>query len=415
MRKQWPAVWLAVSVLTACTGDNEQQKTVSIPQPVVCHGPIVEITGAEPHYEVPDNTANQDYQRNGDSYKIVQNPANFSQSGLAAIYDAEPESNLTASGELFDPTQLTAAHPTLPVPSYARITNLANGRMIVVRINDRGPYGNDRVISLSRASADRLNTSNNTKVRIDPIIVAPDGSLSGPGMACTTVAKQTYALPARPDLNGNTEAMPAEQLESDDIRPISNATLTPHDPMGAPVNSSGFLGAPTPLNSGVLESEEESQPALPVASQQQPAVAKATPTLPRTTPAKPTAITPPPTKVATVKTAPAKVAPGKASPTKVTPAKASPTKTAAAKTTPAPAPHAKDEFVVQVGAISDRARAQKYQKQLSQQLSVPGRIVQNGAVWRMQLGPFASREKASTLQQRLQNELQLSSFITRAN
>ena len=55
--------------------------------------------------------------------------------------------------------------------------------MIVVRINDRGPYGNDRVISLSRASADRLNTSNNTKVRIDPIIVAPDGSLSGPGTA----------------------------------------------------------------------------------------------------------------------------------------------------------------------------------------------------------------------------------------
>lgn len=46
-----------------------------------------------------------------------------------------------------------------------------------------------------RAAADRLNTSNNTKVRIDPIIVAPDGSLSGPGMACTTVAKQTYALP----------------------------------------------------------------------------------------------------------------------------------------------------------------------------------------------------------------------------
>ncbi|STI19128.1 rare lipoprotein A [Escherichia coli] len=102
----------------------------------------------------------------------MQDPSRFSQAGLAAIYDAEPGSNLTASGEAFDPTQLTAAHPTLPIPSYARITNLANGRMIVVRINDRGPYGNDRVISLSRAAADRLNTSNNTKVRIDPIIVA---------------------------------------------------------------------------------------------------------------------------------------------------------------------------------------------------------------------------------------------------
>lgn len=74
--------------------------------------------------------------------------------------------------------------------------------------NDRGAYQRSRSLRqrsrhlLSRAAADRLNTSNNTKVRIDPIIVAQDGSLSGPGTACTTVAKQTYALPARPDLSG---------------------------------------------------------------------------------------------------------------------------------------------------------------------------------------------------------------------
>jgi rare lipoprotein A len=122
--------------------------------------------------------------------------------------------------------------------------------MIVVRINDRGPYGNDRVISLSRAAADRLNTSNNTKVRIDPIIVAQDGSLSGPGMACTTVAKQTYALPARPDLSGggNMGSMPSPSdagQPQGDIRPISNSTLKSDDPTGAPVNSGGFLGAPT--------------------------------------------------------------------------------------------------------------------------------------------------------------------------
>ena len=202
MRKQWLGICIAAGLLAACSGEDVQQKTVSTPQPAVCNGPSVEISGADPHYETPNATANQDYEREGKSYKIVQDPSNFTQTGLAAIYDAEPNSNLTASGEAFDPTQLTAAHPTLPIPSYVRVTNVANGRMIVVRINDRGPYGTDRVISLSRASADRLNTSNNTKVRIDPIIVAPDGSLSGPGMACTTVAKQTYALPARPDLDG---------------------------------------------------------------------------------------------------------------------------------------------------------------------------------------------------------------------
>ena len=298
MRKQWLGICIAAGMLAACTSDDGQQQTVSVPQPAVCNGPIVEISGADPRFEPLNATANQDYQRDGKSYKIVQDPSRFSQAGLAAIYDAEPGSNLTASGEAFDPTQLTAAHPTLPIPSYARITNLANGRMIVVRINDRGPYGNDRVISLSRAAADRLNTSNNTKVRIDPIIVAQDGSLSGPGMACTTVAKQTYALPAP-----------------------------------------------------------------------QPVV-----TAPSTTPA----------------TSPAMVTPQAASQS------------------------ASGNFMVQVGAVSDQARAQQYQQQLGQKFGVPGRVTQNGAVWRIQLGPFASKAEASTLQQRLQTEAQLQSFITTA-
>ncbi|EJP4365643.1 endolytic peptidoglycan transglycosylase RlpA, partial [Salmonella enterica] len=259
MRKQLPVICVAAGIvlLAACTNDGGQQQTTVAPQPAVCNGPTVEISGAEPRYEPLNPTANQDYQRDGNSYKIVQDPSRFSQAGLAAIYDAEPGSNLTASGEMFDPMQLTAAHPTLPIPSYARITNLANGRMIVVRINDRGPYGTDRVISLSRAAADRLNTSNNTKVRIDPIIVAPDGSLSGPGMACTTVAKQTYALPPRPDLSGGMgSASSAPAQPQGDVLPVSNATLKSDDTTGAPVSSSGFLGAPTTLAPGVLEGNE---------------------------------------------------------------------------------------------------------------------------------------------------------------
>ncbi|HBY1605190.1 TPA: SPOR domain-containing protein, partial [Klebsiella aerogenes] len=73
------------------------------------------------------------------------------------------------------------------------------------------------------------------------------------------------------------------------------------------------------------------------------------------------------------------------------------------------------EFVVQVGAVSDQARAQQYQQRLSQQFAVPGRVMQNGAVWRIQLGPFTSKSQATTVQQRLQSEAQLQSFITRAN
>ncbi|ECH9930664.1 endolytic peptidoglycan transglycosylase RlpA [Salmonella enterica subsp. houtenae] len=363
MRKQLPVICVAAGIvlLAACTNDGGQQQTTVAPQPAVCNGPAVEISGAEPRYEPLNPTANQDYQRDGKSYKIVQDPSRFSQTGLAAIYDAEPGSNLTASGEMFDPMQLTAAHPTLPIPSYARITNLANGRMIVVRINDRGPYGTDRVISLSRAAADRLNTSNNTKVRIDPIIVVPDGSLSGPGMACTTVAKQTYALPPRPDLSGGIgSASSAPAQPQGDVLPVSNSTLKSDDTTGAPVSGSGFLGAPTTLAPGVLEGNEP-------------------------TPA------PQPAPVS----APAAAAPVSAP-------------------VSAPAVTASGRFVVQVGAVSDQTRAQQYQQRLSQQFSVPGRVMQNGAVWRIQLGPFASKAEASALQQRLQTEAQLQSFIASA-
>ena len=366
MRKQWLGICIAAGLLAACSSEDVQQKTVSTPQPAVCNGPTVEISGADPQYETPNATANQDYERDGKSYKIVQDPSNFTQAGFAAIYDAEPNSNLTASGEAFDPTQLTAAHPTLPIPSYARITNLANGRMIVVRINDRGPYGNDRVISLSRASADRLNTSNNTKVRIDPIVVAPDGSLSGPGMACTTVAKQTYALPARPNLDGDSSAAMSQPAQTD-VHAISNSTLKPEDTTGAPVNSGGFLGAPTPLNNGVLEGSEPVVQSAPV-------------------------------------TAPGSVQ-----------GSVAPAVAATAAVAPAAAASASGDFVVQVGAVSDQARAQQYQQRLSQQFSVPGRVTQNGAVWRIQLGPFADKAQASAVQQRLQSEAQLQSFITRAN
>jgi len=379
MRKQWSGICIAVSLLAACTSDDgQQQATVAPPQPAVCNGPVVEISGADPRFEPLSATANQDYERDGKSYKIVQDPSRFSQAGLAAIYDAEPGSNLTASGEAFDPMQLTAAHPTLPIPSYARITNLANGRMIVVRINDRGPYGNDRAISLSRAAADRLNTSNNTKVRIDPIIVAQDGSLSGPGMACTTVAKQTYALPARPDLSGGmgSASSVSEPAPQGDVHAISNDTLKSEDTMGAPVSSGGFLGAPTTLASGVLEGSEPPAP--------QPVV---------TAPVNQTA---PVTAPVSAPTQAPVTAPGSAQ----TPV-----------TAPVSAPAQAGGYVVQVGAVSDQARAQQYQQRLGQQFGVPGRVEQNGAVWRIQLGPFASKSEAAALQQRLQNEAQLQSFI----
>ena len=357
MRKEWPGVALALLVLTACTTPEPQ--TTAPPQPAY-NGPVVEIPGVEPKYEPINPGTSQDYSANGKSYRIVKDPSNFSETGLAAWYGDEAQGKRTATGESYDPDALSAAHPTLPLPSYVRVTNLANGRQIVVRVNDRGPYMPGRIIDLSRAAGDRLNISNNTRVRVDYIQVAPDGTLSGPGTIGTTVAKQSYALPARPDLGGNgvmngTSAPAAAPVPAQDIRPVDNSTLQSNGNMGAPVSSSGFLGAPQPLASGVLEgSEPEPQPvAAPVAAPAAPAASSA-------------------------------------------------------------AAQPAGSFVVQVGAINDAARAQQLATSLGQKYGVPGAVENAGNnVYRIQLGGFNNRADAAALQQRLSANGQ-ASFITNA-
>lgn len=80
----------------------------------------------------------------------------YNEVGVASWYGPGFHGRKTANGEIFDQYALTAAHRTLPMPSYAYVTNLDNGRTILVRINDRGPYVNDRIIDLAKASADAL-------------------------------------------------------------------------------------------------------------------------------------------------------------------------------------------------------------------------------------------------------------------
>ncbi len=83
---------------------------------------------------------------------------NYNRTGTASWYGTAFHGRKTANGEVFDMWALTAAHPTLPLPSYAYVTNLDNGRTVLVRINDRGPYAHDRIIDLSRMTARMLGT-----------------------------------------------------------------------------------------------------------------------------------------------------------------------------------------------------------------------------------------------------------------
>ena len=87
---------------------------------------------------------------------VPEENVNYSAVGMASFYGDEFHGRYTANGEVFDMNSITAAHPTLPLPSYVRVTNLANRKSIVVRVNDRGPYVGDRVIDLSVQTAKLL-------------------------------------------------------------------------------------------------------------------------------------------------------------------------------------------------------------------------------------------------------------------
>jgi rare lipoprotein A len=105
------------------------------------------------------------YTINGKTYYPAHNP-NLREEGIASWYGRDFHGRLTANGEVYDMNALSAAHPTMPLPSYARVTNLENGRSIVVRVNDRGPYARNRIIDLSIGTAKALNTHGKGLARV---------------------------------------------------------------------------------------------------------------------------------------------------------------------------------------------------------------------------------------------------------
>jgi rare lipoprotein A len=100
--------------------------------------------------------ANRPYTVFGKTYTPVLNREPTRERGIASWYGRKFQGQKTASGEPYDMFAMTAAHPTLPIPSYAKVTNLKNGKSVVVRINDRGPFHSNRIIDLSYAAASRI-------------------------------------------------------------------------------------------------------------------------------------------------------------------------------------------------------------------------------------------------------------------
>jgi rare lipoprotein A len=106
---------------------------------------------------------------------VPEEDVNYREEGLASWYGDDFHGRQTANGEVFDMESLSAAHPTLPMPSYARVTNLSNGKSLVVRVNDRGPYHGNRLIDVSNKAAELLEFKGNgvARVRVEYVGRAP--------------------------------------------------------------------------------------------------------------------------------------------------------------------------------------------------------------------------------------------------
>lgn len=130
-----------------------------------------DVADAMPRPEPLHRYANRSYVALGTTYIPDISISTYKKDGVASWYGKRFHGRKTASGEIYDMYAMTAAHPTLPIPSYVRVTSLANGKSVVVRVNDRGPFSKNRLIDLSYVAAHKLNYvgAGSTLVRVETI------------------------------------------------------------------------------------------------------------------------------------------------------------------------------------------------------------------------------------------------------
>lgn len=183
---RWLLFSAAALLLAGCSalrlpgfGGPETPPTVAPPKPVppaapapappaaAAAAPSRPVPDAVPRVEpIPQGAPNLPYIDRGETYEPERSDVPVIEVGVASWYGKPFHGRRTASGERYDMHAMTAAHRTMPLPSYARVRNLANGREVVVRVNDRGPFRDGRVIDLSRAAARRLGITGLGRVEV---------------------------------------------------------------------------------------------------------------------------------------------------------------------------------------------------------------------------------------------------------
>ncbi len=199
----------AVLVISACT--TAPAPPIGVEEPPLASGGGIYKVG-EP------------YQITGVWY-YPREDADYDETGIGSWYGAQFHGRLTANGEIFDRNAITAAHPTLPMPVNARVTNLENGRSIVVRINDRGPFVNGRIIDLSEKASELLGyrVQGTARVRVTFL-----GRADLEGNRTLLAGEATPA-----EISNAVPAAPTSVVATNALAPVPGAAIAPARPVQA--------------------------------------------------------------------------------------------------------------------------------------------------------------------------------------
>lgn len=251
-------------LLAACSSSPESERSLVGPVDIARDGPPPDpararnVPDAIPRVEPLSRYGNPpSYEVFGVTYHTLSDNADFVQKGIASWYGRKFHGRRTSSGEPFDMYGMTAAHRTLPIPSYVEVRHLETGHRIVVRVNDRGPFHEGRIIDLSYAAAVRLGIAEDGTAPVEIRALQPDPTRTAEAVATPTAALEVASSQAL------TNVAPSVKLQVGAFNDLANAERlrdTLSSQLNWPVSISEATAQPTyRVQIGPLPGEREAR------------------------------------------------------------------------------------------------------------------------------------------------------------
>ncbi len=187
--------WLLIIMLSACSSTPTSSKKGAYyldDGPPESSPDLTKVKDAVPRTEPLSATGNKPYVVFGKHYVPLKTNKGFRQKGVASWYGKKFHGKRTSSGESYDMYKMTAAHTVLPIPSYAKVRNLSNGRSVIVRVNDRGPFKHNRAMDLSYAAALKLDVVDKGTAPVEIIAISDNAPAKENTMLLPSPEQQVF-------------------------------------------------------------------------------------------------------------------------------------------------------------------------------------------------------------------------------